>query len=141
MEYIRCPRCELNYILKKEKLCKVCQSELDVTNKRNDFAPEGMEICPICKVNYINDDEDMCASCAEEKEYEDIPISKGFSVDSSEIDFSMFEEESETPSILDSIEKIDTEKFSVAFDEDDEEDDDEDDSNSKSKFGFFRRKK
>lgn len=78
---------------------------------------------------------------AEEKEYEDIPISKGFSVDAGQIDFSMFEEESETPSILDSIEKIDTEKFSVAFDEDDEEDDDEDDSNSKSKFGFFRRKK
>lgn len=80
-------------------------------------------------------------SDAEEKEYEDIPISKGFSVDAGEIDFSMFEEESEEPSILDSIEKIDTEKFSVAFDEDDDDEDEADESNSKSKFGFFRRKK
>ena len=77
----------------------------------------------------------------EEKEYEDIPISKGFAVDAGEIDFSMFEEESESPTLLDSIEKIDDNKFSVAFDEDEEDEDDDDDSSSKSKFGFFRRKK
>ena len=26
--YIRCPRCELNYIEKKDKLCSVCKAEL-----------------------------------------------------------------------------------------------------------------
>ncbi len=84
----------------------------------------------------------------EEKEYEDIPISKGFAVDAGEIDFSMFEEEGETPSLFDSIEKIDDNKFSVAYDEDDDyidedddDDDDGDDGESKPKFGFFRRKK
>ncbi len=80
---------------------------------------------------------------ADEKEYDDIPISKGFSVDADEVDVSMFEEETDNSSILDSIEKIDDNKFSVAFDEDDddEENDDDDDSESKHKFGFFRRKK
>lgn len=79
----------------------------------------------------------------EEKEYEDIPISKGFAVDAGEIDFSMFEEEGETPSLFDSIEKIDDNKFSVAYDEDDDDyiDEDDDDGESKPKFGFFRRKK
>ncbi|MBO5290005.1 MAG: DivIVA domain-containing protein [Clostridia bacterium] len=78
----------------------------------------------------------------EEKEYEDIPISKGFAVDAGEIDFSMFEEEGETPSLFDSIEKIDDNKFSVAYDEDDDYiDEDGDDGESKPKFGFFRRKK
>ncbi len=88
------------------------------------------------------EDEDEQAD-SEEKEYEDIPISKGFAVDAGEIDLSMFEEEEETPSLFDSIEKIDENKFSVAFDEDEEDDDDDedDDTGSKSKFGFFRRKK
>ena len=86
---------------------------------------------------------------ADEREYDDIPISKGFSVDADEVDVSMFEEETDNSSILDSIEKIDDDKFSIAFDEDDEDDeddddeenDDDDDSESKHKFGFFRRKK
>jgi ABC-type oligopeptide transport system ATPase subunit len=76
----------------------------------------------------------------EEKEYDDIPISKGFAVNAGEIDFSMFEDDNDTPSMFDSIEKIEDNKFSAAFD-DEEDDEDEDDSASKSKFGFFRRKK
>ncbi len=86
--------------------------------------------------------EEAVEEAAAEEEYEDIPISKGFAVDAGQIDFTMFEEESETPSLFDSIEKIDENKFSVAFDEDDEDDDEDDnDTSSKSKFGFFRRKK
>lgn len=69
VEYIRCPRCELNYILKKDKLCKVCQMEISSLGKSNDL--EGMQICPICKANYINDNEDMCSYCAEEKSHDD----------------------------------------------------------------------
>ena len=69
VEYIRCPRCELNYILKKDKLCKVCQMEVACLGKNNEL--EGMQICPICKANYISDNEDMCSYCAEEKSYDD----------------------------------------------------------------------
>ncbi len=90
----------------------------------------------------IEEPDEQGDEVSDEAEYEDIPISKGFAVDAGEIDFSMFEEEEETPSLFDSIEKIDDNKFSVAFDEDDDEDDDDDDdSGLKSKFGFFRRKK
>lgn len=63
-QYIRCPRCELNYIQKKEKLCSVCQAEI---NAASSFDELDMETCPICKTNYIRPDEIMCAQCAKER--------------------------------------------------------------------------
>ena len=27
-KYIKCPRCELNYIVKKDKFCEVCKQEM-----------------------------------------------------------------------------------------------------------------
>lgn len=69
VEYIRCPRCELNYILKKDKLCKVCQAEVSQLGRNNEL--DNMQICPICNANYISDNEDMCSYCAEEKSYDD----------------------------------------------------------------------
>jgi len=67
--YIRCPRCELNYILKKDKFCNVCKQEMKALGTLG--AEEDMELCPICKVNYIGIDEEMCPSCAKEREMED----------------------------------------------------------------------
>ena len=64
--YIRCPRCELNFILKKDKLCSVCKAEL--TSKGEDYIDDlDLELCPICKTNYIQADEVMCASCMKER--------------------------------------------------------------------------
>ena len=62
-QYIRCPRCELNYILKKDKLCSVCKAEMQVGGGEN----EEFELCPICKTNYIGPDEIMCSQCMEER--------------------------------------------------------------------------
>lgn len=72
VQYIKCPRCELNYIQKKDKYCDVCKSEMKAgilkESDMDDFElEEGMEICPICKVNYINPGERMCATCQEEQ--------------------------------------------------------------------------
>ena len=66
--YIRCPRCELNYIQKKDKLCNVCKSELEA---RGDMYNElDMELCPICHTNFLNADEQICESCREECGYD-----------------------------------------------------------------------
>jgi hypothetical protein len=64
--YIRCPRCELNFILKEEDVCSVCKSELSAARdeEMDDF---DMEVCPICKSNYITVDEVMCETCAKDK--------------------------------------------------------------------------
>lgn len=70
IEYVRCPRCELNYIDKKEKLCKVCKMELENSKKHEEEVLEG--ICPICKVNILEEDEEMCATCAKEREIQQL---------------------------------------------------------------------
>jgi len=59
--YIRCPRCELNYITKDEKYCSVCKQEMQVGGGEVDESE--LELCPICKTNYIQPDEIMCPSC------------------------------------------------------------------------------
>ena len=64
--YIRCPRCELNYCLKKEKICSVCKAEME--RDKDTLVDElDLELCPICKTNYIRPDEIMCASCLKER--------------------------------------------------------------------------
>lgn len=67
--YIRCPRCELNYIQKKDKFCPVCKSEMEA--KRDYYDDLDLELCPICKTNYIQSDEIMCSSCLKEHQNED----------------------------------------------------------------------
>ena len=69
VEYVRCPRCELNYITKNEKLCKVCEAELASKGNKeiSDEEAKEMNICPVCKVNYLIDDEEICSECASEK--------------------------------------------------------------------------
>ena len=56
--YIRCPRCELNYIQKKDKYCSVCKAEMEA--KRDYVDDIDLELCPICKTNYIQPDEIVC---------------------------------------------------------------------------------
>ena len=70
IEYIRCPRCELNYIDKREKLCKVCLNELQTKGHREltDEEAKELNLCPICKTNYLMDEEEICSECAAEKE-------------------------------------------------------------------------
>lgn len=71
-EYIRCPRCELNFIRKKDKLCSVCKREMEMAyhQKGEDDLDLGVdfEVCPVCKTNFIREDEDMCASCVRERD-------------------------------------------------------------------------
>lgn len=68
VEYKRCPRCELNFIKKNEKLCSVCQAEL---SNKDEYIDDDLELCPICKTNYIQPDEIMCSSCLKEHQTED----------------------------------------------------------------------
>lgn len=65
MAYIRCPRCELNYIDKKDKYCNVCKQEMKA-NGDTIYEDMDMELCPICHFNLITHDQDMCDACKEE---------------------------------------------------------------------------
>lgn len=70
--YIICPRCEINYIDKREKLCAVCKVELGIGDPSILLPEEDEEqderICPVCHVNLLNEDEDICFECKKERE-------------------------------------------------------------------------
>lgn len=81
-KYIKCPRCELNYIIEgKQEYCDVCIAEMKGSKLR--FADledeeleevledEAMEICPVCGVNKMPFGEKMCEACRKQSEYED----------------------------------------------------------------------
>ena len=70
MGYIKCPRCDLNWILEEQKLCDVCRAELkmDGTSLLSDeFDDEELVLCPVCKQNYMGATEEMCEQCLAEK--------------------------------------------------------------------------
>ena len=83
VKYIKCPRCELNYIdSEKQDYCDVCIAELK--GKKLQFADldeeefeeidaelESEELCPVCGVNHIRAGEKMCESCKQQQEYEE----------------------------------------------------------------------
>lgn len=76
-EYVKCPRCDLNYMKKGEEYCDVCKAELKkgpqlifaVDDIDDDV--DAWELCPICHQNHVKPGESMCAKCAEERDYKD----------------------------------------------------------------------
>lgn len=70
-KYIKCPRCELNYILEGEDYCNVCKNEMkhhsesDYDDELLDF--DDMDLCPVCGQNYIREDQSMCDECKKKR--------------------------------------------------------------------------
>lgn len=83
VRYVKCPRCELNYIdEEKQEYCDVCLAELkgkklqfadldDTDYEELDADSEQTELCPVCGVNRIRFGEKMCEACKKESEYEE----------------------------------------------------------------------
>ena len=61
MKLIKCPRCDLNYIMEGEKYCKVCMREL-----KGEQAQEEMELCSVCNAAPALPGKDVCLSCLKE---------------------------------------------------------------------------
>ena len=76
-KYVKCPRCDLNYMKEEEEYCDVCKAELKKGPQLIfaiddiDDEVETWEICPICHHNRLKPGETMCSRCAEEKDYQD----------------------------------------------------------------------
>lgn len=83
VKYVKCPRCELNYIdEEKQEYCDVCIAEMkgnklqfadleDEDYEELDTELEQTELCPVCGVNRIRPGEKMCESCKSQQEYEE----------------------------------------------------------------------
>lgn len=152
--FIKCPRCELNYIDKtKQTYCDVCLAELKMgpslkfADLEDDDLSEATELCPVCKVNYIKYNESMCEDCKKEKEFlagesleEDESwrdfIEEDAAIVEDDGDISLSQLEEEENEFLDDEDEYDfddgLDDFDDDFDDDeydslDDEDDDDDD--------------
>ncbi len=69
-KYIKCPRCELNYILEGEDYCEICKSEMkhhDEGDEDEFLDFDDLDLCPVCGVNYIRPEQSMCEDCKKKK--------------------------------------------------------------------------
>ncbi|MBQ8556215.1 MAG: hypothetical protein IJ438_10155 [Clostridia bacterium] len=61
MKFVKCPRCELNYITSCEKYCKVCLREM-----KGEGAQDEIEMCSVCSENAALPGRDICLFCLKE---------------------------------------------------------------------------
>ena len=75
VRYIKCPRCELNYIdSEKQEYCDVCLKEMKGIPTDLDEIDEAeelsTELCPVCGENMMRAGDKMCEECRKKAEYE-----------------------------------------------------------------------
>ena len=61
MGFIKCPRCELNYIREEEQYCPVCKREM-----KGEAHDDPFELCSICNENPVMPGKDVCFMCYKE---------------------------------------------------------------------------
>ena len=61
MAWIKCPRCEMNYIQENEKYCKVCKREM-----KGEKTQDEVEICTVCNEHPVMPGKDVCLNCYKE---------------------------------------------------------------------------
>ena len=61
MGFIKCPRCELNYIKEEEQYCSVCKREM-----KGEVHDDPFELCSICNENPVMPGKDVCLMCYKE---------------------------------------------------------------------------
>ena len=62
MGLVKCPRCELNYMLDTEKICSVCRREVRGESEQFDL----VELCSECGENPVVPGQELCAYCLKE---------------------------------------------------------------------------
>ena len=83
MKFVKCPRCELNYITESERYCKVCLREM-----KGDVGQEDVELCSVCNEAPALPGRDVCLFCLKEmngQQPTEEPAEEGASVDANAI--------------------------------------------------------
>ena len=62
MNYKRCPRCELNYILQEQSYCALCRREL-AGQYDGDDDDALYDVCPYCEKNNLSYGQSRCTAC------------------------------------------------------------------------------
>ena len=61
MKFVKCPRCELNYMTESERYCKVCLREMN-----GDGEQDELELCSVCNEAPALPGRDVCLFCLKE---------------------------------------------------------------------------
>ena len=61
MKFVKCPRCELNYMTESERYCKVCLREMN-----GDGEQDEVELCSVCNEAPALPGRDVCLFCLKE---------------------------------------------------------------------------
>ena len=62
MGLIKCPRCELNYMLDTEKMCSVCKRDVRGESEQDEM----VELCSECGETPVVPGQELCAYCLKE---------------------------------------------------------------------------
>lgn len=62
MGLIKCPRCELNYMLDTDKMCSVCKRDVRGETEQDEM----VELCSECGENPVVPGQELCAYCLKE---------------------------------------------------------------------------
>lgn len=62
MSLVKCPRCELNYMLDTDKICSVCKREVRGESEQDEM----IELCSECGENPVVPGQELCAYCIKE---------------------------------------------------------------------------
>lgn len=94
-KFIKCPRCDLNYILEGEDLCEICKKELEGINLGDiDEVDEELDdLCPICRTNFLEENESICPDCQEKQQAEEDRKKKALAEDFEEDEWDEEQEE------------------------------------------------
>ncbi len=129
MGYVKCPRCELNYMKDTDKYCDVCKREL-----LGSAADEEVELCSICGESPALPGKDVCLFCLREMNGKADASSVEEDIDEEEDDDDdddVDDEDLEEIEDIDDIEDLDELDDMISLDEmadDEQEDDEEEDS-------------
>lgn len=63
MGLVKCPRCELNYMLDTDKICSVCRREVRGESEQYEM----IELCSECGENPVVPGQELCAYCLKER--------------------------------------------------------------------------
>lgn len=123
--YIRCPRCELNYIKSTEKYCPVCKAEMRLEGGLDlSFEDDELELCPVCGQNFIRSDQTMCDECAKKKSTDELDEEENSTIWSADIEEAKPEEADDDVELVSMSEIAEDEE---AFDDDVEDEEEESD--------------
>lgn len=136
VRYIKCPRCELNYIdAEKQEYCDVCLKEMKGIKTDADEIEEEetaelpTELCPVCGENMMRAGEQMCEECRKKAERE-VQETDPESEDDDEWREYLDDDSDDLDADIEGIDETFDEEFDDELSEEDEEyhgDDDEED--------------